>query len=229
MNSSLRSSPPTSEDELLQRCKQLAGNTISDVAASLKLQIPPDQRKHKGWVGQIAEIFLGASAANLSEPDFQEIGVELKTIPMHKPGMPRESTYVCTINLTDTIGIKWETSTVRKKLNRVLWLPVESDRSIPLAHRRFGSALLWSPSPEQEAVLKNDWEEIMDLICLGDLDQVSSSMGTYLQVRPKAANARSLGRSVSSEGVSDFTLPRGFYLRTSFTRTLFSKTSVDGR
>jgi DNA mismatch repair protein MutH len=221
LKSSTYLKPPDSENELLARSRELAGITIRDIAARLNLQVPTDQRKHKGWVGQLAELYLGATASNLSEPDFLEIGVELKTIPMNSPGIPKESTYVCTINLTETIGIKWESSTVRKKLSRVLWLPVESDKSIPLMHRRFGSALLWSPTARQEKILKTDWEEIMELICLGNLDQVSASMGTYLQIRPKAANAMSLGRSVSSEGLSVSTLPRGFYLRTSFTRTLF--------
>lgn len=221
MNLKSNNLAPTSEQELLIRADNLAGKTIYNIATQLGLIVPENQKHHKGWTGNLAELFLGATALNRSEPDFQNIGVELKTIPMSKPGIPKESTYVCTLNLTETIGISWSTSSVYKKLKRVLWLPVESGPSIPLKDRRFGSAILWSPNKSQEKTLKNDWEEIMELVSTGELDMISSSLGSYLQIRPKAANARSLGKSISQEGRKTTTLPRGFYLRTSFTRTLF--------
>ena len=165
-------------------------------------------------------MFLGASAGNLSEPDFQLIGVELKTLPMGASGKPKESTYVCTVPLTDTAGLTWETSTVKRKLNRVLWLPVEAAPNLPLAQRRFGSAILWSPDARQEAVLRDDWQELTDMIGMGELDRISSHYGRYLQIRPKAANARALGQAYDEEGLPAATLPRGFYLRTSFTRQI---------
>jgi DNA mismatch repair protein MutH len=213
--------PPSTEQELLARIETLAGKTLSQVALTVNIDVPENQTTHKGWTGQLAEQVLGATASNRSEPDFQHLGIELKTIPMSKPGVPKESTYISTVNLTKTSGINWETSAVRKKLARVLWLPVESDNSISLKHRRFGNAFLWSPSANQEKVIRTDWEEIMELICTGDLDKISSSLGTYLQIRPKAANSKSLGNSYSNEGIRSSTLPRGFYLRSSFTRTLF--------
>jgi len=214
---------PESEQELLDRAGLLAGKTIGRVATELDLTAPVDQKRNKGWTGKLAEFYLGATASTLAEPDFLQIGVELKTVPMNIQGQPAESTYVCTVALSRTGSTSWEASVVRKKLGRVLWLPIESDKSIPYGQRRFGSALLWSPDPEQEAVLKNDWEEIMELIVTGSLDKVSSRQGRYLQIRPKAANAAALGRSWSSEGFSSSTLPRGFYLRSSFTRTIFDQ------
>ena len=48
----------------------------------------------------------------------------------------------------------------------------------------------------------------------------SSHYGRYLQIRPKAANARALGQAYDEEGNPGMTLPRGFYLRTSFTRQI---------
>jgi len=214
---------PATEQELLERVGLLAGKTIGRVAVELELAAPSDQKRNKGWTGQLAEHYLGATASTLSEPDFQLIGVELKTLPVNRQGNPAESTYVCTLALDQTIGSSWESSAVRKKLSRVLWLPIESDQTIPYTHRRFGTAILWSPTPEQESVLKNDWEEIMELVSTGNLDKVSSSQGRYLQIRPKAANAASLGKSYSSEGIPNQSLPRGFYLRSLFTRTVLPR------
>jgi DNA mismatch repair protein MutH len=206
---------------LLARANTLTGKTLAQLSAATGLPLPANHRHHKGWTGRLAEICLGADAANLAQPDFRLIGVELKTIPINRLGNPGESTYVCMVNLAETAGLQWQASTVRRKLARVLWLPVEGVASIPFAHRRFGTARLWSPDPVQEAVLREDWEEIMELIATGNLDQISSAQGRYLQVRPKAASGKSLGVSFNEDGIRTATLPRGFYLRASFTRTLF--------
>jgi DNA mismatch repair protein MutH len=209
--------PPRSEQELLERARRLAGMTLKRAAAETGLTLPSGQRRAKGRVGEIAEAFLGASAGTLSEPDFQAIGVELKTLPLGTNGLPRESTYVCTVPLVNNAGATWEESSVRRKLARVLWLPVEAAPDLPLGQRRFGSAVLWSPNADQEEVLYRDWRELMDMVITGELDRISSHYGRCLQIRPKAANARALGQAYDEEGNPSLSLPRGFYLRTSFT------------
>ena len=212
--------PPTSEEELLNRARQLAGFTIAELAAEFHQAIPKDTRHAKGWIGQLFETILGATASSLAEPDFQAIGVELKTIPLTASGKPKESTYVCTVPLTGLQGIEWSTSWVKRKLQRVLWLPLEADNRIPLALRHIGSAILWSPKKNEEEQLKQDWEELMELVCLGQLDQISSHMGHSLQIRPKGANAKSLTTTLDEEGNTIATLPRGFYLRPEFTQKI---------
>ena len=217
--------PPSSEQELMQRAQTLCGKTLQQVAQSLGYSVPPSQRHAKGWVGDIMEHTLGATAASLSEPDFQALGIELKTLPIGANNQPRESTYVCTVPLQNNLNINWETSNVKRKLTKVLWVPVEADKDIPLAKRRIGKPFLWQPDPEQEAILRNDWQEIMDLICMGELDRVSSHLGKYLQVRPKAANAKALTESATESGEIGLTLPRGYYLRATFTNMLFQQYS----
>lgn len=211
---------PRSEEELLERAGRLAGRTLQRAATNAGLPLPANHRHAKGWTGTVAENFLGATAQNLSEPDFQLIGVELKTLPLGKNGLPRESTYICTVPLVETDRATWETSIVKRKLNRVLWLPVEGDPDIPFAERRFGTAFLWTPDVHQEILLRQDWEELMDMVVLGELDRIGSRLGRILQIRPKAANASSLGRFWDEDGNPAATLPRGFYLRASFTKEI---------
>lgn len=211
-----RPTAPGSEAELLLRAAGLAGKTLALIAAEAGLDVPPDQKRMKGWVGQLIELRLGASAASLPEPDFREIGVELKTLPVNARGRPAESTYVCNVPLVGEIGT-WESSNVRRKLARVLWVPVEADSGIPLPQRRVGSAVLWSPVIEDVQALRADWEELTELIALEGVDRITARHGRYLQVRPKAANARVLTRYVDAQGAAAQTNPRGFYLRTLFT------------
>lgn len=213
-------SPPESEEQLLNRARQLAGLTLADLAAKFNMNVPKDTRHAKGWIGQLAELTLGATASSLAEPDFQLIGIELKTLPLTASGKPKESTYVCTVPLTNLHEQNWETSWLKRKLQRVLWLPLEADKRIPLASRHIGNAILWSPSETEAIQLQQDWEELMELVCLGKLDQITSHMGRYLQIRPKGANAKSLTTTLDEEGNTIQTLPRGFYLRPEFTQQI---------
>jgi DNA mismatch repair protein MutH len=209
--------PPRSEAELCDRAAALAGLTLADLGARLGSPVPADLRRAKGWVGQLVERALGANAASRDCPDFTEIGVELKTLPVDGRGHPVESTFVCTIALHELREAPWLESRVRRKLARVLWVPVDGDRAIPVGRRRLGAALLWSPDAEQEALLRFDWDELGGMIGRGGIESLTGHLGQCLQVRPKAAHSRVRRKAIDAEGDLTATLPRGFYLRTSFT------------
>lgn len=202
--------PPENETILLERAQRLAGYTLGELALRAGLPIPPDLRRDKGWVGMLLERYLGASAGSKPEQDFAEIGVELKTIPIDALGRPLETTFVCVAPLTGNSGVTWETSHVRHKLTRVLWVPVEGERTIPLAIRRVGAPLLWSPSQQEETLLRCDWEELMDMIVLGQVERITARHGEVLQIRPKAANSKALTEGIGENGQPIMTLPRGF-------------------
>ncbi|CCG86138.1 DNA mismatch repair endonuclease MutH [Erwinia piriflorinigrans] len=215
--------PPQNEDELLARATALAGYTLGELALRIGLPIPRNLQRDKGWVGMLLERYLGASAGSKPEQDFAEIGVELKTIPVDAAGRPLETTFVCVAPLTGNSGVTWLNSHVRHKLARVLWVPVEGERSIALEQRRVGAALLWSPNAEEERQLQNDWEELMDMIVLGQVDRITARHGEVLQIRPKAANSKALTEAIGRNGQPVMTLPRGFYLKKTFTAPLLAR------
>jgi DNA mismatch repair protein MutH len=213
--------PPREESELLARARAMAGRNVGELADEAGVPVPSESRRAKGLVGRLVEWTLGADAGSASQPDFRSLGIELKTIPLDLRGKPRESTFVCTVELGSIADIEWEQSRVYRKLSRVLWVPVQSDPSIALPQRRLGTALLWSPSAEQQAALRQDWEQLAGIMGCGDVESITADLGRCLQIRPKAASARSLGRARDADGVGFDTLPRGFYLRASFTETIF--------
>ncbi|MFA0440219.1 DNA mismatch repair endonuclease MutH [Vibrio sp. 10N.286.49.C2] len=210
-------STPRSESELMSRARQIAGMSFGELAQEADMKVPETLKRDKGWVGQLLEWHLGAKAGSKPTQDFPDIGIELKSIPISYSGTPLESTFVCVAPLTGVQGLTWERSHIRNKLSRVLWLPVEGEREIPVAQRRVGSPLIWSPSEEEELMLKNDWEELMDHITLGHINQLTAHSGEILQIRPKAANSRVTTGAYGSNGQPIKTLPRGFYLRAKFT------------
>lgn len=152
MNSpSVFTTPPHSEQELLLRARSLAGYDLAELAAIAQLPLPANLKRDKGWIGTLLERFLGASAGSKPEQDFADIGIELKTIPIDEQGKPLETTFVCVAPLTGNSGVTWESSHVRHKLARVLWVPVEGSRHIPLGARRIGAPLIWSPSRKRKS------------------------------------------------------------------------------
>ena len=200
----------------MERCRAIAGRTLAELAARVGWRIPSETRRAKGFAGQLLEECLGATAKSKSVPDFERIGVEMKSIPVSATGNPVESTYVSTTTLVDHFDLCWEQSRVRKKLYRVLWVPIQA-RPIPLPERRIGNALLWSPTSDEEIALRNDWEEHMERIRLGQVETITGRDGVVLQIRPKAADSRALTWGIDENGHRFRTLPRGFYLRPSFT------------
>lgn len=208
---------PKNETELLHRAKSIAGLTLGELAQELGVSVPPDLKRDKGWVGQLIEIALGAKAGSKPEQDFAHLGIELKTIPINAHGFPLETTFVSLAPLIQNSGVNWESSHVKHKLSRVLWIPVQGERHIPLAERFIGTPILWQPSKAQEYRLRRDWEELMDYIVLGKLHQINATYGEVLQLRPKGANSRTRAKGINAKGQIIDTLPLGFYLRKEFT------------
>ena len=64
-----------------------------------------------------------ATAGSKPTPDFEELGIELRA-PISFKGKPLETTFVSVTPLLNVTGMTWQQSTVRKKLNHVLWLPI---------------------------------------------------------------------------------------------------------
>lgn len=215
--------PPENEEVLLLRARALAGFSLGELARRASLPIPKDLRRDKGWVGALIERYLGATAGSKPERDFMHLGIELKTIPVNPQGQPLETTFVCVAPLVRNTGITWENSHVRHKLMRVLWVPVEGERSLPLAVRRVGTPLLWCPNQYEENQIKQDWEELMEMIVLGQVERISARRGEVLQIRPKAANSKALTEGIGEKGVPILTLPRGFYLRKNFTASVLAR------
>ena len=133
---------PESESELKSRMTALSGKKLSQLADEIHWPVPENLKHDKGWIGQLIEVHLGASAGNLSQPDFQNLGIELKTIPLNANHRAKETTFVCAVPLLNHIGLAWQDSCVFHKLSRVLWLPIEADPTIAIAERKVGQGFI---------------------------------------------------------------------------------------
>lgn len=211
--------PPQSIDELLARARELRDVEVDTIASLVNLALRRDATHQKGKLGELCEWWLGATAGSSKLHDFPQLGVELKTIPVDAQLRPIETTFVASLHLQMADKLAWETSWVRQKLARVLWLPIVSARE-ENGPRRFGLPFLWEPSAEQEQILRDDFDEIVGMIGAGGIEAVDGKMGRWLQLRPKAQDSHDRTLVIGPEGEWLATVPRGFYLRTRFTGAL---------
>lgn len=190
------------------------------VLRRLGLEASADPVRTKGSAGETLERALGATGGSTQVLDFPDLGVELKTIPVSAEGVPLESTYVCTLSLADADLQEWETSWVRAKLAQVLFVPLVGAHGLPWQERIIGKPMLWSPTEEQDAILRADFDDVVGLIGVGRIEELTAHRGRWLQVRPKARDGSVRTIAWGSEGEAIATVPRGFYLRARFTGAL---------
>ena len=203
----------------MARARALGGRRLDELAADHGLALPPSTRQGKGFVGRLVERALGAPADARPGPDFEALGVELKTLPIDARGRVRESTFVCGVGAA-AAELEWERSPVRAKLQRVLFVLIEADRGLAFGARRVGAAFFWSPDRTREAILKADWEEIAGRIAVGEIEHLDARVGRALQLRPKGANAQARTRAYDGDGAPFLGPVRALYLRARFTRAI---------
>lgn len=220
-----RKPEPQSLAELLVRAQALAGHTVAEIALALGAAVPSESRRAKGFVGELIEAALGASPLAGDGPDFPHLGVELKTLPLTAAQRPKESTFCCSIHLTDAVQEQWLSSRLRRRLAQVLWVPVVAPRTLAIGARRVAQPFLWRPNAAEEAQLAADWEDLMGKIATGA--PPTAHEGVLLQVRPKAADSRMRAWQVDDEGPARV-LPLGLYLRARFTATLLANAATRG-
>lgn len=216
---------PESLAALLAHARALIGAELGEIADALGLPVPPGQVRTKGWPGQILERELGVEAGGVRGPDFAALGVELKTVPVGPDLAPRESTAVCQIDPIAIAADSWETSYVRQKLRRVLFVALEvtpDDGSV--GARRVAGVRLWSPDAGEERALRADFELfVRGYFRQGRTSEITGHLGQVLQVRPKGKNANDRRAGYDAEGRPARVGKCGFYLRAAFVAAILRR------
>jgi DNA mismatch repair protein MutH len=209
---------------LLTHARALVGADLATLADGLGLPVPAGRVRTKGWSGQIIERELGAGAGDSEGPDFAALGVELKTVPVTADLAPLESTAVCQIDPVAVAAESWETSYVRRKLQCVLFVALEVPaRAHSIGDRRVAAVRLWSPSADEERLLRADFELLVrDYFRRGRAAEITGHLGAVLQVRPKGSNAADLRAAYDAAGRHTRIGKQGFYLRPAFVKAVLS-------
>lgn len=208
------------QETLLLAARALAGWTVDGLAMHVGYTERDAKKDAKGKVGRVIERALGASRN--TPLDFPSIGVEMKTLPVSAGCVfsVKESTFVTHLNAEELMQHPWENSSIRFKLQRVLFVPV---LGVTALHKELtiGHAFYFSAS-WHESLLQNDYEHIREQFAMHGLNGLSGHLGHALQVRPKGRNAQDKTWTNSEEG-AQLSMKRGYYLRASFTQRLLQE------
>jgi DNA mismatch repair protein MutH len=136
-------SRPATLAALAEAAAALDNQSVATLAHRHGLALPVSARRGKGFVGVLMERVLGADGGSLPRPDFNALGVELKTVPVNAERRPRESTYVCVAPTGASHPPRFEDSLVCMKLRRVLFVPVQTTPDHSLGESVVRQAVLW--------------------------------------------------------------------------------------
>lgn len=211
---------PETMQELYSVLSLIGGRSIAELAALAGVDLPYGNKTAKGYTGQLTEIFLGATAGNLSLPDLRKLNIEVKTLPVNGRLQSVESTFICSAELTGSEFVPFRQSALFHKISRVLFIPVLAPAGCRVAQRRILGHFFFTPGEDELLRIEEDYKDFADLVMSGRADEITGDMGNIIQMRPKAASGNSLTPIRNSEGDLLFTRPKAFYLRASYTSKL---------
>lgn len=192
------------ESSLLAHAKKLEGHTFREV---LDLGIAPDgvsreynDKRYKGGMGTlIEERYYGYRANSDDRPDFAEAGVELKTtcFDVKRDGTPSagERLVLSMIPFDRPIEDELMKSHLWEKAGRILLIYYRRDREIDGYDQRIEHVALFTPPPEDLAIMEDDYRTIARLIQDGRADELSEGLTRYLGACTKGASLATMQRN----------------------------------
>lgn len=220
LNSPLYFDPPKDIATLTKRLNLILGRSIGELATIAKVALPESNLACKGISGQLIEIFLGANAHNLSEPDFINLQIELKTLPVNQDLVPQESTFICSADINPERFILFERSALYHKLKHVLFVLLQAPKGLAIKDRRIIGYFFYQPSKEELELIATDYNEFCELIFSSQARNINGSLGNIIQMRPKAANSNVFTPIRDNQGQTTYVSPKGYYLRARYTKQL---------
>lgn len=220
LSSPLYFAAPENLDELEQRLNSIMGRSIAELAALAQVPLPYHNSMAKGFAGQLIEIFLGAHARNLPVPDFEKLRIELKTLPLNADLKPQESTFLCSANLGNDRFVPFNQSALYHKVKQILFVLLFAPSGAPMGIRHILGYFYFRPDAATLNLIETDYNEFFELVTSGRTNEIDGACGNIIQMRPKAATSKDVVPYRDATGHIRYTIPRGFYLRTEFTRNL---------
>ena len=210
-------------ETLINQAEFLKGKTIRDLLAGKDLD------KGKGAIGNIIEREgFGIANNNDAQPDFKELGIELKVLPLKKTAKGsfsvKERTKVCSISYMNLINEKWTGSHARKKLDKILFIFYYYDKDNHF-NSKILDHLLFSLEANDEPLIQSDWERTKGLVVQGKAHELSESQNVVL-----AASRSGAGKleeknwpNQPNPKFSSKARQRAFSLKPSFTKVLWTE------
>ena len=219
MKYELSCNAPLTEKELLKRAMKLAGKHIEEFRRPFDRLFDDSTKNSHGYFGKIMEIYLGASANNLPIPDFPNLNIELKTLPLNNKMLPKNDIKICSTSFFPIeTNYCWSKSLVKIKIKKILLVPFQSGESLTYYKKKICRPFLFQLG-DYEKIIKQDYENIIECLFLGKLGLIPRNLGKYLVLKSSSSN-KNLTNYINSDQELVRTNFVGFYLKKSFLKRI---------
>ncbi len=220
------------KDEVMARAGFLRGMTIARVAEASALATGSARiaTVHtKGLPGKVIEAYFSISPNTSPEPDFRAARIELKVVPLIRRGarelVVKERTSISMIDYKALIHERWESASVRKKLDAMLLVYYSTWPGADVREMRVEDVLLWRMKEEIEPTFRSDWTYVYEQVALGKAHELSERFGRVLTAATKGSGH---GKTVKQPRNTIRAKPRAWALRPSYTQSVWSEQRTKG-
>ena len=215
-----------SENELMQKAREAVGKSFNEIDQHDRLG-----KRQKGGFGHIIEeSHFGYEINSNAEPDFKDLGIELKVTPFRKNKngtlSAKERLVLNIINYMEEVHTEFETSSFWKKNRKLLLMFYEWKQEIERGDFRVVETILYDYPEEDLIIIQKDWEYIVGKIRAGEAHLLSEGDTQYLGACTKGANKS----SVRQQPYSDIMAPqRAYSLKQSYMTSIVREVITDKR
>jgi DNA mismatch repair protein MutH len=211
---------------ILSYAERLVGRSLRDALVDLPPTI--DFSSNKGGFGTVLERhYFGYEPNSRPEPDFAEAGVELKATPLKRAGtrlVAKERLVLGMIDYMTVVSEEWESSTFLKKNSHLLLVFYLHEQGRDPRDFVVKIVRLFEFPPEDLAIIRRDWQLIVDKVRSGRAHELSEGDTLYLAAATKAADSTKR----RSQPFGEPAKPRAFSLKQSYMNAVI-KSSTDAK
>ena len=181
-------------NSIIDYSKKLVGNTLRDLCGN---DINSQHYKGKGNFGQFLEKYYFQYEPNsLSEPDFNQVGIELKSTPLKQISngdyRSKERLVLGIIVYNDVVKEKFELSSFYKKNAHLLLIFYLHQYDIDVLDLVIKMVGEWKFADTDLEIIKQDWDLITDKIKKGKAHELSEGDTFYLGAATKGGKGGNL-------------------------------------
>jgi DNA mismatch repair protein MutH len=202
------------KDSIIHYAKQLIGKSLKDICEKELIE----NQKNKGGFGQLLEKFYFLYEPNSdSEPDFKEVGLELKSSPIKKlkrlDFVSKERLVLNIINYLEIVKQDFETSSFWKKNKNLLLVFYFYENDKKAIDFKIDIVDEWKFSEIDLEIIKKDWYIIHQKIKDGKAHELSEGDTLYLGACTKGSkggNLREQPNNIIKAKQRAFSLKQGY-------------------
>ncbi len=200
---------------ILEYASKLKGKSLRQVCGE---DVNNNSYTGKGNFGQILEKYYFEYEPNsVSEPDFHEVGIELKSSPLKKSKKnhlsAKERLVLSIINYNEIINQDFDSSSLLIKNNHLLLILYLYEKGVDVLDLVIKLVGDWKIPPEDLQIIKSDWLKIQSKVSAGRAHELSEGDTLYLGACTKGGkggNPRQQPNSTILAKQRAFSLKQGY-------------------